>query len=180
MTAAEDMRRRRQRGNTILFSKDGEYLIPLSDYLNTMDRRAVVIWALGLADDAAKELSTRKPQEERPARAIEAAWLWAGGREKMSLARRFILDCHAAAHDMIDPADAALCHAIGQACSVVHTTKHALGFPLYDLTATALSAGDCDIDKLLDAKLSLYFDRAVAAVRALTSFQGDWAPFMNK
>ena len=160
MTAAEDMRRRRLRGNTILFSKDGEYLIPLSDYLNTMDRRAVVIWALGLADDA--------------------AWLWAGGREKMSLARRFILDCHAAAHDMIDPADAALCHAIGQACSVIHTTKHALGFPLYDLTATALSAGDCDIDKLLDAKLSLYFDRAVAAVRALTSFQGDWAPFMNK
>lgn len=61
----------------------------------------------------------------------------------MPVAKRAILDVHAMARDMDDPADAALCHAVGQRCSCVHTPKHALGLPVYELTATYIR-GDGD------------------------------------
>ena len=41
----------------------------------------------------------------------------------MPVAKKAILECHAMAKELTDIADIALCHAIGQACSVVHTPK---------------------------------------------------------
>ena len=60
----------------------------------------------------------------------------------MPVAKRAILDVHAMAKLMDDPVDAALCHAVGQGCSCVHTPKHALGLPVYELTAVFLTGGD--------------------------------------
>ena len=34
-----------------------------------------------------------------------------------------------------------MCHAIGQACATVHTAGHAIGYPLYDLSAIIHSLG---------------------------------------
>ena len=53
----------------------------------------------------------------------------------MRYAQRKILDCHAFAKEAGCKEDVALCHAVGQACSVVHTAGHAIGYPAYDLTA---------------------------------------------
>ena len=83
------------------------------------------------------------PGDRRPRAALDAAWLWARGRLKMHVAQRAILDCHAMAKDVTTAADAALCHAVGQACGTVHTAGHAMGYPVYELTAIvrALGAG---------------------------------------
>ena len=49
----------------------------------------------------------------------------------MHLAQRKILDCHAVTKEMENKEDIAICHSIGQACAVVHTARHAIGYALY-------------------------------------------------
>ena len=63
------------------------------------------------------------------------ARLWAMGKVKMPSARPAILAVHAMAKQLQDPGDAALCHGVGQGCSTVHTPRHAMGLPIYELTA---------------------------------------------
>lgn len=59
----------------------------------------------------------------------------------MHLAQRKILDCHAVTKEMENKEDIAICHSIGQACAVVHTARHAIGYALYDLTALIYKYG---------------------------------------
>ena len=66
---------------------------------------------------------------------------WAAGELKMRPAQRSILRCHALAKELPSPADIAACHAVAQACSVVHTPGHALGYPIYDLTSLVRRLG---------------------------------------
>lgn len=49
----------------------------------------------------------------------------------MPMARHAILQAHAVAKEMGSLEDIVLCHAIGQACGVIHTKGHAMGFPIY-------------------------------------------------
>lgn len=53
----------------------------------------------------------------------------------MPIAQRKILDCHGFAKEIDNKEDIATVHAVGQACSVVHTAGHAMGYPIYDLTS---------------------------------------------
>ena len=50
----------------------------------------------------------------------------------MPQAKAAILACHALAREWDSPEDIALCHAVGQGCSVVHTAGHAMGYPIYE------------------------------------------------
>ena len=131
----EEIREKARRKNDILIAKDGVCLRELRQRLEGQDHRAVVLWALELAEEDVKALEDACPGEHRPRLALAASWLWARGREKMHGAQRAILDCHGAAKEMEDPECIALCHAVGQACGVVHTSGHALGLPMYELTA---------------------------------------------
>ena len=113
-----------------------QHLFTRSDSLDSAaESQNLSLWAFDLADETIKKLQICHPGEKRPAMALQAARLWAFGQIKMPVAQRKILDCHAAAKEMESMEDAALCHAIGQACSVVHTRGHAIGFPIYDLTS---------------------------------------------
>ncbi len=77
----------------------------------------------------------------------------------MPLAQRAILDCHALAKEISDRADQAVCHAVGQACAVVHTAGHAMGYPLYDLTSILFRLGMEDGVKAVEARKQEYIDR---------------------
>ena len=106
---------------SILFSKKTEELQPLCLLISVSDRRAVILWALEGAEKAAADISV---SNEPALQCIRAARDWAAGKIKMPLAKK-----------AKDAADAALFHAVAQACSAVHTPSHGPGLALYELTA---------------------------------------------
>ena len=133
---------RHERGNAILFTRDSPCLSALRSLLESSDRRTVALWGLERAERTAEELARRHPEDPRPSVAVETCSRWCRGEIKMPEAKRAILDVHAMARNMRSPADAALCHAVGQGCSCVHTLGHAMGLPVYELTAILLEGGD--------------------------------------
>ena len=106
-----------------------------------------------------RELESRYPGDHRPREAVEAARAWAAGEIKMPLAKRATLDCHAMARELTDPADIARCHAVGQACSVVHTAGHAMGYPIYELTALVRELGLENCREAVEARVRDYEQR---------------------
>lgn len=135
------LRKRVRARRQILFSKDDQVPASLAAQIDAAPRQALVLWALELADEVARDLQASKPQDPRPGNAVALARSWAAGEITMPIAKRGILECHAGAKDTSDAAQAARYHAVGQGCSVVHTTGHALGLPLYELTALARDYG---------------------------------------
>ena len=97
------------------------------------------------------------PEEGRPAAAVAASRAWAAGALRMPAVRPLILACHAAARET-DRENAALCHAVAQGCSTVHARGHALGLPIYELTALALRFG-LERGEVLEARAAEYLDR---------------------
>ena len=174
----EEIREKARRNNAILIAKDGVCLEPLRQQLEGQDRRAVVLWALELAQEGVEALEAACPGENRPRLALAASWLWARGREKMRGAQRAILDCHAAAKEMEDPEHIALCHAVGQACAVVHTAGHALGFPMYELTALVRRYGLEHCREVVEARRRQYLDRLIYWKTHWQEDPGPWAPFL--
>lgn len=120
-----------KRHNQILFSKGSSLLDNLRHLIGQANRRVLILWALELAGETVLKLTERYPEDLHPREAITASRAWAAGEIKMPIAKRAILNCHAMAKELTDSADIARCHAVGQACSVVHTAGHALGYPLY-------------------------------------------------
>lgn len=137
-----DAESRRRRGCAILFTPNSPCLGELRPMLDAADRVTVALWGLEQADRVAHILTDAHPEHDEPAEALRLCRQWLHGEVKMPEAKRAILDVHAMAKLMDDPADAALCHAVGQGCSCVHTPKHALGLPVYELTAVFLRGGD--------------------------------------
>ena len=148
-----------KRRNQILFASESPLLAELQRLIAGANRRALIRWALELAGETVRVLEVRYPDDHRPREAVEAARAWAAGEIKMPLARRAILACHAMAKELTDPADIARCHAVGQACSTVHTEGHALGYPIYELTALAREQGLEDCREAVEARVQDYGQR---------------------
>ena len=122
------------------------------------DHRTLVLWALVLAQQTVAVLSYKYPHEERPARALEAAKAWAAGEIRMRQAQREILACHAFAKEITCREDIAACHAVGQACGVVHTAGHAMGYPIYDLTSIVYRLGVDECAAAVEQRIQEYVD----------------------
>ena len=148
-----------KRHNQILFSKESLLLDNLRYLIDQANRRALTLWALELAGETVLKLTERYPEDLHPREAITASRAWAAGEIKMPLAKRAILNCHAMAKELTDLADIARCHAVGQACSVVHTAGHALGYPMYELTAIVLELGLDGCRDTVDHRLLYYEQR---------------------
>ena len=131
----DEVRIRLKKRNQVLFAKDMEYLQDVAILFREQNHKIMVLWALDLASESVAKLEEKYPDETRPREALEAAWAWAAGMIKMRPAQRKILNCHAFAKEIDSREDIALCHAVGQACAVVHTEGHAIGYPIYDLSA---------------------------------------------
>lgn len=129
------------RGNRVLFRRDDACLGALGLELSLSDRRTVALWGVWNAERIARGLSSRYPGDPRPSEAVRLSRMWMSGDAKMREARAAILAVHAMAADVSSGEDAALCRAVGQGCSCVHTPKHGLGLPIYELTALVLRDG---------------------------------------
>lgn len=166
---------RRSRGCTILFNRDSPCLSRLSSALEVADRRTIVLWALENATRVSDVLKASYPDDPRPSAAVSTCISWSMGDVLMPLAKRAILDVHAMARDVGSPADAALCHAVGQGCSCVHTSKHALGMPVYELTAAFIRGGGDP--KEIERLVRIYEDSLHLAGCSPVSSRR-WAPFL--
>ena len=175
-----EVKAKAKRKNQILFAKDSLFLTDLCQLIAQANRRALILWALELAEETARELAENYPEDHRPQDAIAASGAWAAGEIKISIAKQEILSCHAMAKELTNPADIARCHAVGQACSVVHTAGHALGYPLYALTAIVLEHGLDDCREPIEERVMYYEQRLRYWMEYEKSCQQNWAGVLKK
>lgn len=175
----EEVKERYRRKNQILFGKDSEFLWDLRMLLEGQSHTVLTLWALDLAEETVGVLKERYPEETRPEQALLAAKDWAAGKVKMRFAQRKILDCHAVAKELNDPADIALCHAVGQACAVVHTAGHAMGYPMYELTALVCRYGLEGCQERVEERKQEYISRLFYWIAHEKDGKRTWAAFMT-
>ena len=175
-----EVKAKAKRKNQILFSKDCLLLDELCQLMEQANRQVLVLWALELAEESARVLAEKYPEDFRPKEAVEAATSWAKGQIKMPIAKQAILNCHTMAKELENPADIARCHAVGQACSVVHTAGHALGYPMYELTAIVLALGLDDCRDAVEHRVRDYEQRLHYWAEHEKSCCQDWASFLRK
>ena len=175
-----EVKAKAKRKNQILFSKDSLLLTDLRHLIGQANRRALILWALKLAEETARELAEKYPEDPRPWEAIAASRAWASGEIKMPIAKQAILNCHAMAKELTAPADIARCHAVGQACSVVHTAGHALGYPVYALTAIVLEHGLDDCRESVEQRVMYYEQRLRYWTEYEKTCHRTWAGFLRK
>ena len=169
-----------KRHNQILFSKESLLLDNLRHLTDQANRRVLILWALELAEETVLQLTEKHPEDFQPREAIAASRAWAAGEIKMPIAKRAILNCHAMAKELIDFADIARCHAVGQACSVVHTAGHALGYPMYELTAIVLEQGLDNCRDVVEQRVMYYEQRLRYWMEFEKTCQQNWAGFLKK
>ena len=175
-----EVKAKAKRKNQILFSKDSLLLTDLRQLIAQANRRALILWALELAEETARELAEKYPEDPRPREAIAASRAWASGEIKMPIAKQAILNCHAMAKELADPIDIARCHAVGQACSVVHTAGHALGYPMYELTAIVLEHGLETCRNAVERRADYFEQRLRYWAEYEKSCSQDWTRFLRK
>lgn len=178
MNWIDEVSARMKRKNQVLFARDSAFLQDLAMLFQGQDHRVMALWAFDLASESVAQLEENDPGERRPREALEAARDWAAGKVKMRFAQRRILDCHAAAKEMTRKEDIASCHAVGQACAVVHTAGHALGYPIYDLTALVYKYGIGHCAEAAARRKQEYIEKLFFWNAHLCDYQGTWADFM--
>ena len=176
----EEVKARDRRKNQILFSTQMDFLRELQELIAQQNHRALVLWALDLAEETVKDLEERYPEEGRPRIALAASWQWARGEVKMREAQRRILDCHAVAKELTSREDIALCHALGQACGVVHAPGHAMGYPVYALTALVRQQGLENCREAVEAREKEYRRRLLYWGKREKEDVFRWSSFMKK
>lgn len=108
----DEVRARDKRGNQVLFAKDSAFLEDLRNMIASQSHRALVLWALDLADESVTQFASRHPNDSRPREALDAARAWAAGEIKMRQAQQKILSCHVVANGIDSREDIAMCHAV--------------------------------------------------------------------
>ena len=175
-----EVKAKAKRRNQILSDVNNPLLAELRELVAGANRRGLILWALELAEETVRELESRYPGDHRPQAAVEAARAWAAGEIKMPLAKRAILDCHAMARELTDPADIARCHAVGQACIVVHTAGHAMGYPIYELTALVRELGRENCWQTVEARVRDYEQQLRLWTEREQTDCRDWADFLRE
>jgi len=160
--------------NKLLFSRDSQCLQDL-----IQNHRTLVMWALDCAKLPLSQFEAKYPDELRPRTCLELCEAWARGKIKMPGAKRAILDAHAVAKTIDDCEYGALCHAIGHAGATVHVETHALGLPIYELTALVLKYGKDNYQKAVSEKIDYYYHRLVHWQENTDKLGLDWADFLS-
>lgn len=169
-----------KRKNQVLFAKNSEYMQDLILVFEEQTHITMALWAFNFAEESIVVLKEKYPNETRPEQALIAVKDWAAGNIKMCLAQRRVLDCHAFAKETRDKEDIAICHAIGQACAVVHTAGHAIGYPIYDLTSIIYKHAIDQCVETVEVCKQEYIARLFYWKEHINDYQGTWADFMIK
>lgn len=167
-----------KRRNKLLFSRDSHCLEALTKLMQSQNHRTLVMWALDCATQTLEQFEEKYPDENRPRTCLMLCESWARGEIKMPLAKRAILDAHAVAKEIDDNEYAALCHAIGHAGATVHVQTHAIGLPIYELTAIVLKYGKDGFSEPVTEKVNYYYDRLLYWQENTDKLGLNWAKFL--
>lgn len=174
-----DVEAKLKKRNKLLFSRDSECLQELLALIKLQSHRTLVMWALDCAQLPLEQFEEKYPDEQRPRTCLVLCEAWARGEIKMPAAKRAILDAHAVAKAIDDPVYEALCHAIGHAGATVHVETHALGLPMYELTAIVLKHGRDAFSKPVTEKIEFYYDRLRYWQDTTDRLEHPWAKFIS-
>jgi hypothetical protein len=169
----------RKLNNKVLFSKDHYVLQELNELISTNNHRTMVLWAFDFVEETVQKVRKHYPDEMRPRIALDLSKDWAMGLVKMPIAKIAILNVHSFAKEITSEEDIALCHAIGQGCGVVHAKGHAIGFPVYDLTAIIRHYGINDCKIPVEERIKQYIERIYYWNTQYPQYD-KWANFMYK
>lgn len=178
----EDVEKNRKKRRSLLFDRESACLQDLLFALATADRFAAALWAFDCMEATLLHWSALCPQQSPvPANTVALCRRWARGEIKMPAARSAIFTCHALAKQQANPCCSALCHAVGQGCSTLHTKKHAPGLVFYELSALALEAPK-EYPFAVKAKIAFYTERLHfwLAHSEEAKKAGPWAAFLLK
>lgn len=167
------------KGRKILFNPDDECLINLYEQIKNQYHKTLILWSWELAEESVREMNKKYINDARPENAINLSKQWAKGEVKMPIAKNAVLKCHSMAKELLDLSDIALCHAIGQACSVVHTKKHAMGYPIYELTAIVRKNGIQISEESVKQRIGYYVDRLLFWQKESQRDNRTWANFIH-
>ncbi len=118
---------------------DSPYILSLMRLIETQSKSTIANWCIGYTEHNILPICEKLyPEDKRPRNALNCARDWLDGKIKLPVARRIILDCHAAAREFeTEPAAQASARAVGQAASVIHVVTHSLGMAFYGAAAIA-------------------------------------------
>lgn len=164
--------------NKILFSRESQCLQELIKLIQLQNHRTLVMWALDCAKRPLEQFEAKYPDENRPRICLELCEAWARGKIKMPIAKHAILDSHAVAKEIGDSEYGDLCHAIGHAGATVHVETHALGLPIYELTAIVLNYGKENFARPISEKINYYYNCLLYWQENTDNLGLDWADFL--
>ncbi len=124
----------------MLGAADSPAVLSLMQLIETQSKATIARWCLDYAETVILPIyQKRRPRDDRPLQAIQAARDWFDGKLKLPQVKDIILhQCHAAAREAEeDPAAQAAARACGQAASCFHTPTHSLGLAFYGTAAIA-------------------------------------------
>jgi hypothetical protein len=145
--------------------------VALMRLIETQSKITVANWTLDYAEREMLPLFAKRcPDDERPARAIDAAREWLDGKVKLPYVKNIILnECHAAARELDGtPVAQAAARAIGQSAGSIHAAPHSLGLYFYAAAAIGydrlgLDASEAEYDAVGEEVCADY----TAALRAV-------------
>lgn len=147
-----------QKKRKILVEATDIPLIKLNSKLQGMTHKAVIQFVFIATLPIRITLKRALPSCTLVDEAFSTVQQWARGEIKMSLAKQKILNLHAYAKTIEDSSLIALFHAYAQGLSCVHTKKHAMGLPIYELTAIIHQNLYGDYEKILTQKVKEYLE----------------------
>jgi hypothetical protein len=168
------------RQRKILYSRESACILPLRLLMEEQTHRVLVAWALDCAARPLAFFEERVSAELRPREAIIISRMWAQGEIKMPLARRAILQAHAAAGEAgkRDPLVEAAARAVGHACATIHTETHALGLVFYWLTAAVRECAPEEREQCESEALQWFTERLLYWRDHIEEWNAPWAEFL--
>lgn len=165
----------------LLFDRESACLQPLLRLIEEQSHKTLVLWALEYADGLAEIFEQKYPHEKRPREAAVACRAWAQGRIKMPQAKKAIHAAHGAASEIArDAVYCALARAVAQAVSTVHVETHAIGGPIYALTAIVHARGEEAGSLAVQKECDRLCERLLYWRANTDSVNTPWAPFLLK
>lgn len=174
----EDVENRRKRKNSILFHENSPCLETLRSLVESQDRRVLILWIFDLIKGPVERLEQVCPNITTPKEAVRTCDKWSRGEVLMKDAKAAILACHRETKSLDDPESIALFHAIGQGLSTIHTKRHAMGFPIYELTSWVHRYQN-DYQDQVWKRIQEYIDTLRLCIANVDQIERPWADFLK-
>ncbi|MDQ6875402.1 MAG: hypothetical protein M3042_10125 [Actinomycetota bacterium] len=134
--------------------------------LNDSDHHLLALWAAACAEHVLDLFESARPDDPRPAEAVEQARRWARGEVTMMQARAAGGHAMGAARDLRGAARHAA-YAAGQAAAVAHVAAHQLGAAAYAIKAARAAAPEGEDEAAGRSECRWQRDQLPQAIREL-------------